>query len=80
MPCGARKPADAHLALAQHIFAHGKDGRFYSQVRKYFHEGGKAYWSMDATPEASTLINRCEAYQTYEARLAKGTLPGRKTR
>jgi hypothetical protein len=29
------------LALARHIFEHGVDGRFYSQVRKYRHEGGK---------------------------------------
>ena len=34
------------LALARHIFEHGTDGRFYSQVRKYHHEGGKVYWSM----------------------------------
>ena len=35
------------LALARHIFEHGTDGRFYSQIRKYHHEGGKVYWSMD---------------------------------
>ncbi|MGD8700649.1 MAG: hypothetical protein PVJ43_15235 [Gemmatimonadales bacterium] len=63
------------LALARHIFEHGIEGRFYSQVRKYHHEGGKVYWSMDATPEATTLINRCDESQTYEARLAAGTLP-----
>jgi hypothetical protein len=38
------------LALARHIFEHGTEGRFYSQVRKYHHEGGKVYWSMDDTP------------------------------
>ena len=43
------------LALARHIFEHGVDGRFYSQVRKYHHEGGKAYWSMDDTPEETEL-------------------------
>jgi hypothetical protein len=63
------------LALAQHIFAHGVDGRFYSQVRKYHHEGGKVYWTMDATPEAAGLINRCDESQTYDARFAAGTLP-----
>ena len=41
------------LALARHIFEHGVNGRFYSQVRKYHHEGGKVYWTMDATPEAA---------------------------
>ena len=63
------------LALAQHIFAHGTDGRFYSQVRRYHHEGGKVYWCMDSTPEATALVNRCDEAQTYEARLAAGTLP-----
>ena len=73
-----RTPENASmvLSLAQHIFAHGEYGRFYSQVRKYHHEGGKVYWSMDDTPETTTLINRCEEEQTYEARLASGTLPG----
>lgn len=66
------------LALARHIFEHGIDGRFYSQVRKYHHEGGKVYWSMAAAPEEATLINRCDENQTYEARLAAGTLPGKK--
>jgi len=65
------------LALAQHIFEHGTEGCFYSQIRKYHHEDGKVYWSMDLTPEATTLINRCDEAQTYEARLAAGTLPKR---
>ncbi len=63
------------LALARHIFEHGTDGRFYSQIRKYHHEGGKVYWSMASTPEEATLINRCREDQTYEARLAAGALP-----
>jgi len=73
-----RTPENAALllALARHIFEHGTEGRFYSQVRKYHHEGGKVYWSMDATAEDTTLVNRCGEDQTYEARLAAGTLPG----
>ena len=63
------------LALARHIFEYGTVGRFYSQVRKYHPEGGKVYWSMDSTPKATGLINRCDEAQTYEARLAAGTLP-----
>jgi hypothetical protein len=65
------------LALARHIFEHGVEGRFYSQVRKYHHEGGKVYWSMASRPDEATLINRCDETQTYEARLAAGTLPRR---
>jgi len=63
------------LALARHIFEHGTVGRFYSQSRRYHHEDGKVYWSMDVTPESTTLINRCDEAQTYEARVAAGTLP-----
>ena len=66
------------LALARHIFERGIDGRFYSQVRKYHHEGGKVYWTMDDTPEATGLVNRCDEGQTYEARLVAGTLPKRR--
>jgi hypothetical protein len=64
------------LALARHIFDYGVEGRFYSQVRKYHHEGGKVYWSMDPSAESTGLINRCDEDSTYEARLAAGTLPG----
>ena len=64
-----RENAELILALARHIFEHGVDGRFYSQVRKYHHEGGKVYWSMADAPEGATLINRCDEGQTYEARL-----------
>ena len=67
--------AEMVLALARHIFEHGVDGQFYSQVRKYHHEAGKVYWTMDNAPEATGLINRCGETQTYEARRAAGTLP-----
>jgi hypothetical protein len=63
------------LALANHIFVHGTDARFYSRIYKYHHEAGKVYWSMDPTPETTTLVNRCDKSQTYEVRLADGTLP-----
>ena len=74
-----RNPQNAPmiLALARHIIEHGVDGRFYSQVRKYHHEGDKVYWFMSDSPEAAGLINRCDEAQTYEARLAAGTLPKR---
>jgi hypothetical protein len=67
----------AILSLAHHIAAYGVPGRFYSDVRNYHHEDGKVYWFMDDHPEAATLINRCDESQTYEARLAAGTLPKR---
>jgi len=68
------------LELARHIFDHGVDGRFYGQVRKYLHQDGKVYWTMDATAEATGLVNRCDEAQTYESRLAAGTLPRHQSR
>ena len=65
------------LALARHIFEHSIDGRFHLRVRKCHHEGGKVHWSMDGTPEATNLVNRCNEGQTYEARFAASTLPKR---
>jgi hypothetical protein len=75
-----RNPENAAmvLAIARHIFEHGVEGRFYGTLRKYHHEAGKVYWSMDATAEQTNLINRCNEEQTYEARLAAGTLPPEK--
>jgi len=67
------------LALARHIFEHGTDGRFYSQVRKYHHESGKVYWTMDSTAEETQLVNRCDESQTWEVRLAAGKLPPRRS-
>ena len=77
-----RTPENATMlvALARHVFEHGTDGPFFSQILKYHHEAGKVYWSMDPTPEATILINRCDEAQTYEARLAAGTLPSAATR
>ena len=77
-----RTPENAEmlLALARHIFEHGVEGRFYADVRRYHHEAGKVYWSMADAPEEATLINRCNEDQTYEARLAAGTLPSKNRR
>jgi len=76
-----RNPENAAmiLALARHIFEHGTDGRFYAQVRKFHHESGKVYWTMDSTPEGTQLVNRCDEAQTWEARLAAGKLPPRRS-
>jgi hypothetical protein len=70
-----RENAEMLIALAQHIFKHGEEGRFYSQVRKYHHEAGKVYWCMAVSPETATLVNRYDKNQTYEASVAAGTLP-----
>ena len=67
--------AEVLLRLARHLFEHGVEERFYETVRRYHHEDGWVYWSMDPTPEATDLVNRCAEDQTYEARRRAGTLP-----
>jgi len=61
--------------LVRHIRAHGHEGRFYTMTNIYFEEDGKIYWTMGAPIEETTIVNRCKSENTYERRLANGTLP-----
>lgn len=71
------------LELVRHIRRYGYDGRFYKTAITYFDHDGNVYWTMVAPeghpkwypPEEETIINRCPAQATYEARLRAGTLP-----
>ena len=72
------------LKLVRHIRRYGYEGRFYNTPITYFDHGGNVYWTMVPPvgdpgwypPEEETIINRCPADATYEARLRAGTLPG----
>ena len=61
--------------LVRHIRAHGREGRFYERALIYYAEAGMVYWTMGAPLHETTVVNRCAETQTYEARLAAGTLP-----
>jgi hypothetical protein len=61
--------------LVRHIRAHGYEGRFYEKVLVYYEEAGMVYWTMGAPIEETTIVNRCRSGDTYERRLANGTLP-----
>lgn len=61
--------------LVRHIRAHGREGRFYARTLTYFEEDGRVYWTMGAPIEETTIVNRCRSEDTYERRLANGTLP-----
>ena len=52
-----------------------REGRVYARVITYYEEAGMAYWTMGAPLHETTIITRCDATHTYEARLAAGTLP-----
>ena len=72
-----RDRVDEHLfeALVNHIFEHGKEGRFYHRTLIYFAEDGLLYWTMGGPVEEETIINRCKEEESYENRLKNGTLP-----
>lgn len=58
-----------------YIRTHGVEGRFYERVLTYYEEAGRAYWTMGAPLHETTIVNRCRSEDTYERRLASGTLP-----
>jgi len=61
--------------LVQHIRAHGVEGRFYQKRLIYYEEAGLVYWTMGAPIAETTIVNRCRSEDTYESRMAGGTLP-----
>jgi hypothetical protein len=61
--------------LVRHIRAHGHEGTFYQRVLLYYEEAGKVYWTMGAPIEETAILNRCRSEDSYERRLAEGTLP-----
>jgi hypothetical protein len=63
------------LELVRHIRAHGYPGKFYEMNITYFDEAGMVYWTMGEPAEKTTIVNRCRKEDSYESRLAKGTLP-----
>ena len=63
------------VQLVRHIRANGTEGRFYDNTYTYFEEEGLVYWTMGAPVAETTIVNRCTVEQTYEYRLAHGTLP-----
>jgi hypothetical protein len=61
--------------LVRHIRAHGSEGRFYQRALIYYEEAGLVYWTMGAPVRETTIVNRCRSEDTYQSRLASGTLP-----
>ena len=63
------------VKMVEYIRAHGYEGRFYAQTNKYFDDDKYSYWTMGDPIEKTEVINRCLKEDTYEKRLANGTLP-----
>ena len=74
-----KKNVDAGLfvEVVRHIREHGYQGSFYQEQITYYDQDGLVYWTMGATIEETTIINRCREEGTYENRLKNGTLPDR---
>jgi hypothetical protein len=67
------------VRLVEHIRAYGYVGRFYSRAITYFDSDGLTYWTMGALIDQTTIVNRCRKEDTFEARLAEGRLPARRS-
>jgi hypothetical protein len=65
------------VRLVEHIRAHGHEGHFYQKTIIYYEEAGAVYWTMGAPLAETIIVNRCRTEDTYESRLAAGTLPQR---
>ena len=61
--------------LVRYIRKHGYEGKFYRKTLTYYDEEGMMYWTMGASLEQTTIINRCRKENSYESRLQDGTLP-----
>ena len=66
---------DMFVKTVEYIRMHGYEGRFYKQKNIYFDDTEYSYWTMGAPIAETTIINRCLKEDTYEKRLANGTLP-----
>ena len=63
------------LDFVRHIRVNGYIGKFYKKDIIYYNWLDMVYWTMGATIEETTIINRCTKEQTYEYRLAHNDLP-----
>ena len=70
-----RVDEDHFVQLVKHIRSQGYEGTFYSRKITYYDEDGLTYWTMGAPVKETIIINRCKKEDTYEVRLANGTLP-----
>ena len=73
--CARARRSRAVRDAGTHIRAYGWEGGFYRKPITYFAEDGLVYWTMGAPIPETTIINRCKAEDTFEARSKAGTLP-----
>lgn len=55
--------ADEFTRLARKIFSDGADELWNGKAYRYLYLGQFKYWSMDSTPDSTTLINRARIFE-----------------
>jgi len=70
-----RVDEECFVRLVQHIRANGYQGNFYQMKITYYENDGLVYWTMGAPLDETIIVNRCPSQNSYEHRLANGTLP-----
>jgi hypothetical protein len=70
-----RVDEELFVKLVRHTRANGLEGPFYDRKFIYYEEDGLLYWTMGASLEETTIVNRCKKENSYECRLRNGTLP-----
>lgn len=70
-----RVDEECFIKLVNHIRANGYQGSFYENKITYYENDCLVYWTMGAPLRETTIINRCLKQNSYEYRLANGTLP-----
>ena len=72
-----RKNVNEYLfvQLVKYIRGHGYEGKFYKKEIIYYDFFGMVYWTMGASIEETTIINRCKKEDSYEYRFQHGSLP-----
>jgi len=61
--------------LVVHIRKHGSEGKSYERAITRCEGAGLVYWTMGAPLQETSIVSRCRGQDTYEHRLARGTLP-----
>ena len=63
------------VKLAAFIRENGHVDHYYNKPIIYYDHEGRVYWTMGASIEDTTIINRCLKEDSYDSRLANGNLP-----
>src|SRR5574338_991181 len=61
--------------LVRHILTHGYEAMLYGRLIMYINDHGMGYWTIAASVEETTIVNRFSREDLWEYRLEYGSLP-----